>query len=127
MGGKSQCILVIDDDQAVLEAIGAALGAAGYWVETARSGSEGLALAGRFAVALVLVDVEMPGIDGLAVRERLRLDPMLAHVSVVLLAERLTPRLQARAAEAGVAGLVEKPVVMARMLRVVERSLRPRP
>lgn len=123
MGRKSQCILVIDDDPATRSAIAVALRGAGYWVETARLGTEGLALASRFATSLILIDEQMPEISGLAVLERLKVDPMTARVPIVMMSDRLTPRLQARLAEAGVAAVVEKPVQSSRLLRIIERSL----
>jgi two-component system, OmpR family, response regulator MprA len=65
-------ILVVDDDRAVREALRRTLTLAGYEVQMAEDGEEGLALAGQSAPDAVVLDVGMPGIDGLEVCRRLR-------------------------------------------------------
>jgi two-component system, NtrC family, response regulator HydG len=65
-------ILVIDDDQAVRESMTRMLRGAGYTVETAESGEEGVAAARGNAFDVILSDLRMPGISGLDVLKRLR-------------------------------------------------------
>src|SRR4029077_8692300 len=64
-------ILVIDDDAGIREQMKMTLGYDGYDVSGAATGQEGLALAERETPDLVLLDVKMPGMDGLDVLTRL--------------------------------------------------------
>jgi two-component system response regulator MprA len=65
-------ILVVDDDRAVREALQRALAYEGYEVEAATDGGTALAAIERHAPDVVVLDVMMPGVDGLAVTRRLR-------------------------------------------------------
>src|SRR3972149_11319781 len=65
-------ILVIDDDDAVRESMQRMLRAAGYTVQTAASGEEGLAMARGGAFDVILSDMRMPGISGVDVLRQLR-------------------------------------------------------
>jgi two-component system response regulator MprA len=60
----SRRVMVIDDDEAVREALGLALGSEGYDVQYARDGREGLELLARRAADLIIVDMRMPEVDG---------------------------------------------------------------
>ena len=84
------------------------LEAAGWDVELAASGEEGLAAARARAHALLLVDVEMPGIDGFRVVEEIRADPALAHLPVVLVTSRNAPDDLRRGRDVGANGYVVK-------------------
>src|SRR3974390_2980385 len=65
-------ILVIDDEAAIRDSLRMTLEYEGYEFVGAATGQEGLALAEREAPDLILLDVKMPGMDGLEVLERLR-------------------------------------------------------
>jgi two-component system response regulator HydG len=65
-------ILIIDDDDGVRDSLGRMLRSAGYTVETAESGEEGLAAARGNAYDVILSDMRMPGISGIDVLQRLR-------------------------------------------------------
>jgi two-component system, OmpR family, response regulator MprA len=65
-------LLIIDDDRALRDALRRALTLAGYEVETAEGGALGLALAAERHPDAVLLDIGMPGVDGLEVCRRLR-------------------------------------------------------
>src|SRR5688500_867434 len=65
-------ILVIDDDNAVRDSMERMLGSAGYTVQGAATGEDGLSLAGSGAFDVILSDMRMPGMSGLDVLRRLR-------------------------------------------------------
>ncbi|MEA2219705.1 MAG: two-component system, OmpR family, response regulator MprA [Solirubrobacteraceae bacterium] len=71
MGGMVR-VLIIDDDRALRDALRRALGLAGYDVDTAAGGEQGLARIAERPPDVVLLDIGMPGVDGLAVCRRLR-------------------------------------------------------
>ena len=78
-------ILIIEDDDAVREALAELLTAEGYRVTCAANGREGLARAAEERPALVLLDLCMPVMDGWAFRAAQLADPVLAAVPVIVL------------------------------------------
>ena len=82
-------ILIIDDEAAIRESLKMTLEYEGYEVIGAATGQEGLALVERDAPDLVLLDVKMPGMDGLDVLTRLH--SMHAQLPVVMISAHGTP------------------------------------
>ncbi|HEX9492184.1 MAG TPA: response regulator, partial [Thermoanaerobaculia bacterium] len=78
-------IVVIDDNANDLQVIRRTLERKGYLVDTATSGEEGLALASRITPDAFVVDYRMPGIDGFEVARRIKADPQLHTIPVLLL------------------------------------------
>jgi signal transduction histidine kinase/DNA-binding response OmpR family regulator len=89
-GGPDQGarVLAIDDDPMALELIEAVLRPEGYTVLKATSGTEGIDLARTEQPKLVILDLLMPEIDGFAVVERLRSDPVTAGIPIIILTSR---------------------------------------
>jgi len=77
-------VLVIDDDPDSRELLQRTLEADGYTVATAASGDQGLEMAHSLSPALITLDVMMPGMDGWAVLQRLKSDPALARIPVMM-------------------------------------------
>jgi two-component system chemotaxis sensor kinase CheA len=101
-------ILVVDDSLTTRMLEQSILESAGYEVELASSGEEGLEKARARRYALFLVDVEMPGIDGFTFVERARQDPELGGVPAVLVSSRSAPEDVARGVAAGARAHVDK-------------------
>jgi CheY-like chemotaxis protein len=78
-------ILLIDDDPDYVEATCTVLESVPYCVLVALSGSEGLVRARETRPDLIILDMIMPGEDGFQILEKLRADPTLAHVPVMVL------------------------------------------
>lgn len=78
-----QRILVVDDDRSTRHLVRLQLESAGYAVETAASGPAAMTRVGRKPFDLVLLDVWMPGMDGLELLRRLRLEPSQPRVIVM--------------------------------------------
>ena len=76
-------VLAVDDSSVIRELLIASLEAAGYSVEAVASGQAALAAASRESFDAVILDVDMPGIDGLAVGRALRRDP---HTRLAMIA-----------------------------------------
>jgi CheY-like chemotaxis protein/phosphoribosyl 1,2-cyclic phosphodiesterase len=93
-------ILVVDDDEVILDMLSTALAIDGYEVVRATNGSEALALALRHSFDLILLDVEMPDMDGLSACRALRSHSHLQDVPIVMLTAR-------SAAEDLIAGFAE--------------------
>ena len=78
-------LLVVDDDEANRDILSRTLSRQGYHIETAESGAEALRALRRKSYDLVLLDIVMPGMDGLAVLEEIRKDPAMHEVPVVMI------------------------------------------
>jgi CheY-like chemotaxis protein len=121
---RKQTILLVDDDRDFIEAMTAVLESS-YDLEVAYGGQEGLAKARASRPDLILLDVIMPDEDGFTVCEKLKADPALADVPVIMLTslpEGLGP--------SGKVGCIseaedylEKPVRPAELLRRVNKFL----
>jgi signal transduction histidine kinase/DNA-binding response OmpR family regulator len=92
-------VLAIDDDPAAVKLIETVLGAEGYAVVGAQSGVEGLQAARTERPDVIILDLLMPGADGFEVVERLRADPNMAEIPVVVLtAKTIAPEERDRLA-----------------------------
>lgn len=103
-----QPVLVIDDSLTTRMLEKSILESAGYEVDVASSGEEGLALARSKRVSLILCDVEMPGIDGFTLVERVRSDPALRDIPAILVTSRAAPEDRQRGRDAGAQGYIVK-------------------
>jgi two-component system cell cycle response regulator DivK len=100
-------ILVVEDNQLNLKLVRDVLGAAGYEVVAATSGEEGLKLAGESPPDLVLMDLQLPGIDGAETMRRLRDGPVGDEVPVIAVTAFAMAEDQANATRAGFDGYIE--------------------
>ncbi len=106
----SRRILVIDDSALIREAAKIALGTIEGWgVVTAVSGEEGIELALSERFDAILLDVVMPGMDGVAVAERLHAIPAAGSPPVILLTAHDSLRDSESFQNAPVVGVIEKP------------------
>lgn len=117
-------ILVIDDDVRVLDLMGRFLEKEGYRVVTAESGEEGLRIARAIRPGVITLDVMMPGMHGWTVLSRLKADPLLADIPVVMLT-MVEDRNVGFAL--GAAEYLTKPLDKDRLVRVLDRYLERRP
>lgn len=81
---KRETILVIEDEPDILEVIEYNLSREGYRVKTARDGDEGLKRARRDSPDLVLLDIMLPGIDGIELCKHLKRDPITRAIPVMM-------------------------------------------
>src|SRR4030095_5087338 len=77
-------ILVVDDNPDKLQLLEAALNLAGYRVTTATDGDEALAAIESFHPDLVITDVMMPGMNGYAIAQRIRANPLTRFIPVIM-------------------------------------------
>src|SRR5439155_4481485 len=114
-------ILVIDDEAAIRDSLRMTLEYEGYEFVGAATGQEGLALAEREAPDLVLLDVKMPGMDGLDVLERLR--SMNESLPVVVISGHGTISTAVEATKKGAFDFIEKPFASERVLVSLRNAL----
>lgn len=119
-------VLVVDDSLTTRMLECSILEAAGYTVAMAASAEEGLEMALRGDFGLVLVDVEMPGMDGFAFIEKAGADPVLRHLPCILVTSRDSREDRARAVQAGARGhIVKGEFDQAQFLRQVGELVQP--
>jgi DNA-binding response OmpR family regulator len=116
-------ILLIDDDPRLVEALQIRLEASGYGVHVAYNGEEGVAAAKRVLPQLVLLDVNMPGMDGLQVCRTLReTDPL--NTTPIIIMSAITHQLARRAAlDAGANNFVAKPYQAKLMMEAIREAI----
>ncbi|HML84810.1 MAG TPA: response regulator transcription factor [Bacteroidales bacterium] len=103
-------VLVVDDEPDVLEFLSYNLRKEGFLVFTASNGKEGLALAIKERPQLVILDVMMPGMDGIETCSEIRKQPFLADTIVIFLTARGEDYSQIAGFDAGADDYVTKPV-----------------
>ncbi|MFO7884645.1 MAG: response regulator transcription factor [Desulfobacteraceae bacterium] len=81
-------ILIVDDEQDILELVSYNLKKEGYETLTAMSGEDGLSAAKKFRPDLMVLDLMLPGIDGLEVTRRLRADKETSKMPIVILSAK---------------------------------------
>ena len=95
----------------------------GFRVVTAINGHEAVSLARMLHPDLILMDIGMPGMDGLEATADLKADPAFAHTPIVALTGDTSFDICTRAREAGCATLIAKPVLPDEIVRRIRRIL----
>lgn len=103
-------ILIVEDNPLNMELAQDLLEIKGFDVLTARSAEEGLNIARREEPDLVLMDISLPGMDGLEATRRLKNDPATKDITVVCLTAHAMEGDMARAIEEGADGYITKPI-----------------
>jgi CheY-like chemotaxis protein len=101
--------LIIDDSRQAADSLAQILGLLDYTVRVAYSPSRALAELGQTLPDVVLLDINMPGVDGFEVFGFLKRDPRLAGVPVIFISSESQPETLARAQSSGAAGFIPKP------------------
>jgi len=116
-------ILVVEDHAANLKLARLVLEKAGHEVIAANNATDGIALASCRKPALILMDIQLPGIDGIEATKRLKADASTAAIPVIALTASAMPSDQPRMIAAGCNGYLAKPVRAAVLLATVDRWL----
>ena len=123
-------ILVVDDEPDIVSLVSYNLGKEGFRVSSAGTGDEALLQARKGDVALIILDVMLPGMSGLEVCRALRGDPKTADVPVIMLTARVEEPDRVRGLETGADDYLTKPFspreLVARVRAVLRRSGAPK-
>ena len=119
-----ELILVADDDEDILNLLRLRLEHAGYDVVTATSGDEAVRIAAERRPGLCVFDVQMPGMTGYEVTERLRADESTSDVPIILLTASVQERDMARGYEVGADDYMRKPFNPRELQERIEKLLR---
>ena len=114
-------VLVVDDEPGIVRALGINLKALGYQIEAAASGEEALRKAADHRPDAVILDLGLPGIDGIDVIRGLR---VWTNVPIIVLSVREAEREKIAALDAGADDYVTKPFGMGELLARLRAALR---
>jgi len=116
-------ILLAEDNEANVSTVMSYLGARGYRILLAKNGREAIALAQAEHPALILMDIQMPGMDGLEVMQHLRRDPTLANVPIIALTALAMTGDRDRCLAAGANEYLAKPVRLKQLATMIRKLL----
>ncbi|MFL5425954.1 MAG: response regulator [Myxococcales bacterium] len=118
-GQKPRRVLIVDDDVDATEMLAMALKAAGHEVREEHDGTSALVAAAQFQPDVVLLDLGLPGMDGIEVARRMRSYPQLGEVRIVALTGFGQGSARTRSAAVGIESLLVKPVDMQTIMDAV--------
>ena len=116
-------VLIIEDEKLIIVSTQMVLEAAGFRVESATNGEDGIAKAKSQTPDLVLLDIMMPGIDGWETLTRLKRDQATAGIPVVIFTAREHSRGHQKSTEMGAADYFRKPFEPDELIELVEKHV----
>lgn len=121
---KNKRILLVDDEKDILEFLSYNLEKAGFEVATCIDGMEALELLPEFNPHLIVLDVMMPGMDGIETCEQIRSNPKYNHILITFLTARSEDYSQVAGLEAGADDYIKKPIKPKVLISRVKALLR---
>jgi DNA-binding response OmpR family regulator len=116
-------VLIIEDEKLIIVSTQMVLEAAGFRVESATNGEDGIAKAKSQVPDLILLDIMMPGIDGWETLTRLKRDAATANIPVVIFTAREHSRGHQKSAEMGAVDYFRKPFEPDELIELVEKHV----
>lgn len=120
MGVEPTKVLIVDDDRSCAKALGRILRTLGCEVQVAHSGTAALAVASDFRPRLVILDIRMPGMDGLETAKRLRTQTWAKHAVLATHSGTISAGTADRSIAAGCDYHVAKPASAAVLLAILQ-------
>jgi two-component system cell cycle response regulator DivK len=117
-------ILIVEDNEKNLKLVRDVLEHKGHGVLVAVTGAEGVRLAREGQPELVLMDIQLPDIDGIAALALIRADPALDAVPVLAVSASVMPEDQHKIVASGFDAYITKPISLKPFLATVERFLK---
>jgi DNA-binding response OmpR family regulator len=116
-------VLIIEDEKLIIVSTQMVLEAAGFRVESATNGEDGITKAKAQSPDLILLDIMMPGIDGWETLTRLKRDQATAGIPVVIFTAREHSRGHQKSTEMGAADYFRKPFEPDELIELVEKHV----
>jgi len=120
-------VMVVDDSLTVRKFTGRLLERQGYALMVARDGVEALEKLREVLPDVMLVDIEMPRMDGFDLTRNVRADPRLAHIPIVIISSRTADKHRNHAGELGVNAFLGKPYPEEELLALIARLVKKAP
>jgi two-component system cell cycle response regulator DivK len=119
----NELILIVEDNPKNLKLVRDTLQVKGYQTIEAETGEEGIRLAHERQPALILMDIQLPGISGVEALHRLRADPVTHHTPVIAITASVMTQDRTRIMAAGFNGFQGKPLSVRELLATVREIL----
>ena len=116
-------ILFVDDEEDIREVVKLRLETNGYVVDTAGSGEEAIRKVASNRPDMMILDVMMPGMDGLAVLKKIRKDETDIHLPIVILTAKRKKMIGDLFELENIQGFIEKPFESAMLLDIIKKAL----
>ncbi|MFN7716784.1 MAG: PAS domain S-box protein [Pseudanabaenaceae cyanobacterium] len=120
--GTPKVVLLVEDNAMTVSTISSYLKAKGYQIILASNGLEALEVAEKDSPDIILMDIQMPGMDGLEAIQRIRANPLLQKMPIIALTALAMSGDQDRCLAAGANEYMSKPVKMKELVNVIERT-----
>jgi CheY-like chemotaxis protein len=118
-------VLIIEDNQLNMKLVRSMLKLTHYQVFEAKDAEDGILLAREHLPDLILMDIQLPGIDGLDATKIIKDDPILKHIPVVALTSYAMQGDEEKAISAGCNGYIAKPIDTRNFLDILSGYIRP--
>jgi two-component system, cell cycle response regulator DivK len=119
----NELILIVEDNPQSLKLLRDILQIKGYQTFEAETGEEGVRLARERQPALILMDIQLPGINGIEALQRLRADPVTSATPVIAVTASVMTQDRSRIMAAGFNGFQSKPISVNQLLATVRETL----
>jgi len=119
----NELILIVEDNPKNLKLVRDTLQVTGYQTIEAETGEEGLRLAHERHPALILMDIQLPGINGVEALRQLRADPMTSAIPVIAVTASVMTQDRTRIMAAGFDGFHGKPISVRQLLTTLRAIL----
>jgi DNA-binding response OmpR family regulator len=117
-------ILIVDDEEDIRSVLSTRLERAGFRVSTAGTGMEALNHIRATAPDLMILDIMLPGIDGMAVCGMVKHDQRFSRIPVVMMTARSQPQVQRRSMKLGADAYINKPFKAEDLIETVRNLLK---
>jgi len=118
-------VLIVEDNEKNMKLARDLLQAKGYRTLEAVNGTDGVSMAKQHLPALVLMDIQLPDINGIEAYEQIKADPKTASIPVVAFTASVTPVDRSRITRAGFAAFLGKPINIKEFIATVRRFAGP--
>ena len=119
----NELILIVEDNEKNMKLARDVLTFKGYRVAEAVTGEEGVAAAAKDKPDLILMDYQLPGIDGIEAFRRVRDDPATAHIPIIAVTASAMPEEANKMKHAGFDGFLTKPINIREFTAAVAQAL----
>jgi two-component system, cell cycle response regulator DivK len=119
----NELILIVEDNPQSLKLLRDILQIKGYQTLEAETGEEGVRIARERQPALILMDIQLPGINGIEALQRLRADPVTSATPVIAVTASVMTQDRSRIMAAGFNGFQSKPISVNQLLATVRETL----
>ncbi|MEP6942527.1 MAG: Hpt domain-containing protein [Betaproteobacteria bacterium] len=116
-------VMIVDDSLTVRKITGRLMTREGFDIVTAKDGLDALQLVTERVPDIILLDIEMPRMDGFEFAKNLKADPKLAHIPIIMITSRTADKHRSRASELGVDVYLGKPYQEEELLRHLRELL----